>query len=205
MSTYDAFLGSRVAPGRIEFRHPKSEDAILDPKLVTPLLFGALIAFAIYRRVRRNIGRQPLSPLRLRSRMAMLGLAGALILVISLRDLQLFGGMVAGLAGGIALAWYGLKHTQFEVTPQGRFYTPHTYIGALVSALFLGRIAYRFVVLYSTAHAVAAADSNPFSAYQKSPLTLAIFGVLVGYYVAYYAGILARNRTLQAPSPDAAA
>src|SRR5215469_3241051 len=134
----------------------------------------------------------------------MFGLIGALILVTSLRDLQLFGAMAAGLAGGVALAWYGLKHTQFEVTPQGRFYTPHTYIGALVSALFLGRIAYRFIVLYSTAHAVAAADSNPFAVYQRSPLTLAIFGVLVGYYVAYYAGILARNRVLAVPSPDAA-
>ena len=170
----------------------------MDPKLITPILFGALIAFAIYRRVRRNIGRQPLNPGRLTARIGLFGVIGALVLFTSLRDVSLFGAMAAGLAGGIALAWFGLRHTQFEVTPQGRFYTPHTYIGAFVSALFLARIAYRFIVLYATPHAVAASNSDPFAAYQKSPLTLAVFGVLVGYYVAFYAGVLARNRTLAA-------
>jgi hypothetical protein len=170
----------------------------MDPKLVTPLLFGALIVFAIYRRVRRNIGRQPLSPARLGYRVGLFGLVGAIVLLTSLRDMNLFGAMVAGIAGGVVLAWFGLKHTQFEATPEGRFYTPHTYIGAFVSALFLGRVLYRYIVLYSTTHAIAQTDTNPFAAYQKSPLTLAIFGVLVGYYVAYYAGVLARNRTLAA-------
>jgi hypothetical protein len=177
------------------------ENMTLDPKLLMPLLFGALIAFAIYRRVRRNIGRQPLSPARLTARITIFGILGAMILLMSLRDANLFGAMLAGVVGGVALAWLGLKHTQFEVTPEGRFYTPHTYIGAFVSALFLGRIAYRFIVLYSTPHALAA-DSDPFAAYQKSPLTLAIFGVLIGYYVAYYAGILQRNKSLPAePEP----
>ena len=169
----------------------------MDPKLFMPMLFGAVLAFAIYRRIRRNIGRQALSPGRLTARIGIFSLIGALVLFAALRDLNLLGAMLAGLAGGVALAWFGLRHTQFEVTPEGRFYTPHTYIGAFVSALFLARIAYRFIVLYSTPHAVAAANADPFAAYQKSPLTLAVFGVLVGYYVAYYAGILQRNRTLQ--------
>ena len=171
----------------------------MDPKLITPIVFMALIAFAIYRRVRRNIGRQVLSPGRLTTRIAIFGILGALILVGSLRDMNLFGAMAAGILGGIVLAWFGLRHTQFEATALGRFYTPHTYIGVFVSALFLGRILYRYVVLYSTSTAIAQPDGNPFAAYQKSPLTLAIFGMLVGYYVAYYAGVLVRNRSLAAP------
>ena len=87
-----------------------------------------------------------------------------------------------------------------EAVGPDRFYTPHTYIGALVSALFLGRIAYRFIVLYSTSHAVAA-GSLPFSSYERSPLTLALFGVLVGYYVAYYTGVLRRGARLTVPVP----
>ena len=166
-----------------------------------PLLFGALIAFAIYRRVRRNIGRQLLSPLRLKWRIGLFGVIGVLVLVTSLRDPSLFGAMLAGCAGGLALGWFGLRHTQFEITPQGRWYTPHTYIGAFVSALFLGRVAYRFIVLYSTPHA-AAAGSDPFAAYQNSPLTLAIFGVLVGYYIFYYSGVLRRSRDLRLPPGD---
>jgi hypothetical protein len=173
----------------------------MDPKFLGPLLFAGLIAFAIYRRVRRNIGRQALNPLRLRARMMIFGVIGALILLMSLRDLELFGAMAAGVAGGVALGWFGLKHTQFEVTPQGRFYTPHTTIGVFVSALFLGRIAYRFIVVSSMAHAAAQADLGPLAAYQRSPLTLAIFGVLVGYYVAYYAGVLKHHRDLPEPAP----
>jgi len=172
----------------------------LDHKLAMPVLFGALIAFGVYRRVHRNIGRQPLGPARLTSRIGMFSVLGGMILLMSFRDMNLFGAMLAGIAGGAALGWIGLKHTQFEATPQGQFYTPHTYIGALVSALFLGRIAYRFIILYSTSHALAAADQNPFAAYQKSPLTLAIFGILVGYYVFYYAGVLGRGKDLQ-PAP----
>ena len=168
----------------------------MDPKLVTPILLTALIAFAIYRRIRRNIGRQRLSPARLIWRVAIFAIVGVMILVLSLHDPRLFGAMAAGVAGGVTLAWFGLRHTQFEVTPQGRFYTPHTWIGAFVSALFLGRIAYRYFILYSMPHAMAAANSDPFAAYQRSPLTLAIFGVLVGYYVAYYAGVLMRDRQL---------
>src|SRR5437660_387672 len=39
-----------------------------------------------------------------------------------------------------------------------------------------------------------------FAAYQKSPLTLAILGVVIGYYLLYYAGVLNRSRALQAPT-----
>jgi len=66
--------------------------------------------------------------------------------------------------------------------------------------LLLSRIAYRFLVVYPAAHAAAQADRNPFAAYQKSPLTLAILGVVIGYYLLYYAGVLNRSRALRAPT-----
>ena len=176
----------------------------MDPKLITPVLIVAFIAWAMYRRVRRTIGRQLVSPARMQWRIGMLSLIGGLFLFTSLRDMNLFGAMVAGLAAGAALAWFGLRHTKFETTPQGHFYTPHTYIGLAVSALLLGRIAYRFLAVYPAMHAAAQADANPFAAYQRSPLTLAIFGVLVGYYVAYYIGVLNKSRSLAtaAAKPD---
>jgi hypothetical protein len=177
----------------------------MDPKLLTPVLIAVFVAWAMYRRVRRTIGRQLVNPARMQWRIGILGVIGALILFASLRDMNLLGSMVAGLAGGAVLAWFGLRHTKFETTPQGHFYTPHMYIGLMVSALLLGRIAYRFLAVYPAMHAAAQADTSPFAAYQKSPLTLAIFGVLVGYYVAYYAGVLSKSRSLAiepAPSAD---
>jgi hypothetical protein len=166
----------------------------MDPKLITPMLTVAIIAFAIYRRVRRNIGRQRVQPMRMRTRIVLLGIVGALALAFSARNVELFGAMAAGIAGGVALAWLGLRHTKFETTEQGSFYTPHTYIGLFVSALLLGRIAYRFMIVYPAMQAAHQVDANPFAAYQKSPLTLAIFGIVVGYYIAYYVGVLKESR-----------
>ena len=175
----------------------------MDPKLITPVLVAVFVAWVLYRRVRRNIGRQKLSPARMQWRMGIFGVIGALLLFNALRDVNLLGAMIAGLGGGAALAWLGLRHTKFEHTPEGDFYTPHTYIGLFVSALLLGRILYRFVAVYPAMQAASHEDANPFAAYQKSPLTLAIFGVLVGYYIAYYAGVLIESRRLAAlPVPD---
>jgi hypothetical protein len=170
----------------------------MDPKLITPIFFAVFIAWVLYRRVRRNIGRQRVSPVRMQWRMGILGVVGALILFASLRDIILFGAMIAGIAGGVALGWFGLRYTKFETTAEGNFYTPHTYIGLLVSALLLGRILYRFIVVYPVMHAATQEDANPFAAYQKSPLTLAIFGIVIGYYLAYYAGVLIESRRLAA-------
>lgn len=168
----------------------------MDQKLIVPFLIGAFVLLAIYRRVRRNIGRQPVQPIRMRSRMIMLGVVGALIALGATRDINLIGALLGGVGAGAALAWFALKHTKFEKTVQGDFYTPHTYIGAAVSMLLFARIAYRLIVIYPSMHAAAQADQNPLAAFQRSPLTLAIFGVLIGYYVLYYAGVLRTSKSL---------
>lgn len=152
--------------------------------------------FAIYRRVRRNIGRQPVTAGRMQFRIVMLGIVSALIAFGASRDMSLLGALLAGVVAGAALGWFGLQHTKFETTPRGNFYTPHTYIGIFVSLLLLGRIAYRFLTIYPSMHAAAQADQDPFAAYQKSPLTLAIFGVVVGYYIFYYVGVLRTSKSL---------
>jgi hypothetical protein len=173
----------------------------MDPKLIGPLLMGAFVLFAIYRRVRRNIGRQPLQPARMRSRMVMLAVIGALFAFGAMRDVNLIGALVAGVAGGVLLGWIGLRQTKFEKTEQGDFYTPHTYIGVAVSLLLFARIAYRLIVVYPVMQAAAQADQSPFASFQRSPLTLAIFGVLIGYYVWYYAGVLRMSKTMPAAAP----
>jgi hypothetical protein len=172
----------------------------MDQKLIFPVLMGAFVLFILYRRVRRNIGRQAVSPTRMRFRMGTLSVVGVLFAFFAMRDISLIGGLLAGVAGGALLAWFGLKHTQFERTEGGVFYTPHTYIGLAVSALLIARLAYRFIILYPTMQAAAQNDQNGFEAYQRSPLTLAIFGVLIGYYVFYYAGVLSKAKALPPPT-----
>jgi hypothetical protein len=174
----------------------------MDPKLVMPFVMGALVLWAVYRRVRRNIGRQPVQPRRMQFRIGVLGVVGVLMAFAGLHGLDLLGALLAGVAGGAVLGWFGLRHTKFEATAQGNFYTPHTYIGLFVSALLLGRLAYRFLTIYPSMHAAATSNQNPFEAYQRSPLTLAIFGVVIGYYIFYYVGVLRMSRSVVASAPN---
>jgi hypothetical protein len=168
----------------------------MDPHLITPILFAALIAWGIYRRMRRTFGRQKVVASRLRVRIAIFAIIGAFFAAGTVHDMRTAGALVAGLACGAALATIGLRHTKFEVTPEGSFYTPHTYIGVAVAALFLGRLLYRLMYLPYIAHATAGAANQQFAAaYQQGPLTVGMFGALVGYYVLFYVGVLLRSRT----------
>jgi len=108
-------------------------------------------------------------------------------------NLEVLGGLAAGLTCGAVLGYVGLRHTRFEVTSAGRYYTPHTYMGLAVTALFVGRLIYRFLSVYDGT-VPAGAAARGFGAYQANPFTLAAFGVLVGYYVLYYLGVLQRTR-----------
>jgi hypothetical protein len=175
----------------------------MDPKLITPILITGLVLWAIVRRLRRTFGRQTVDAGRIWLRICLLALAGGLVIATSVtRSAAVLEALIAGLACGAALAYVGLRHTRFEVTPEGRFYTPHTYIGLAVTVLFLGRLAYRFLYLSSGANGMFAPDPNAAIAYQRSPLTVGIFAVLVGYYLSYYAGVLHRTRTGALPDPN---
>jgi hypothetical protein len=177
----------------------------MDPKLIAPILFAALLVWGIFRRVRRTFGRQPVQVGRIWLRIGMLTLLGGLLIATSVaRNAEALEALSGGLACGAALAYVGLRHTKFEVTPEGRFYTPHTYIGLAVTALFLGRLLYRFFYLSYGANAVTGADRNLAVAYQRNPLTLGIFAVLIGYYVLFYAGVLFRTRPAALPPSDGA-
>lgn len=175
----------------------------MDPKIITPILLAALVIWGIARRMRRTFGRQRVQAGRIGFRIAMLALVGGLV-VATTRNTQALEAVIAGIASGAALAYLGLRHTRFEVTPQGRFYTPHTYIGLALSALFLGRLVYRFAYLQDGGNAVVNANQNLALAYQKNPVTLGIFGVLVGYYALFYLGVLVRTRTAATAMADGA-
>jgi hypothetical protein len=173
----------------------------MDPKLITPILFAALVTWGILRRVRRSFGRQPVHVKRIWLRIGVLTLVGGLVLVTSAtRNAQTLAALVAGITCGTALAYVGLRHTRFEVTPEGRFYTPHTYIGLAVTALFVGRLLYRYLYLSSGVHATSGDEQNLAVAYQRSPLTLGIFAALVAYYLLFYAGVLAKTRAPALPA-----
>jgi len=186
-----------------------------DYSKIGPFLFAALFVFLIYRRFRRNFGQQRLRPIQMQIRIGVLIVVGGLLTVAALRSPAFLLAMLAGLAGGIGLAIWGASRTRFLKIANQLYYVPHTYTGVAVSLLFLGRIVYRFIQLYTNAQAVhpvaTGASSQAFlpASMLTSPLTLSLFFVLMGYYVCYYSIVLWKSkRTVpeqigsEAPLPD---
>ena len=166
----------------------------MDPRLVTPYIVAALVVWGVYRRMRRSFGRQRVRDWRMWLRIGILTVVAAIAAVSIAHDVDVLAALVAGIVGGAVLGYFGLKYTKFEITRDGRFYTPHSYFGLAVTALFLGRLVYRFLGVYNGVIPAAAAGHSLAATYQRSPLTLAIFGLLVGYYVLYYVGVLQRTK-----------
>lgn len=157
----------------------------------TTPVFGAalaLIGWRIYRRIRRNIGRQPLRPRRALLSITILGTMSAVLAFTSLEHSRLLFGLLGGLASGVLLGLLGLRLTRFETTAAGHFYIPNTPIGVAVSLLLVGRLIYRFMVLGD----VVAAPSHPPA--MHSPLTFFIFGLMAGYYIVYQTGLFIHSR-----------
>lgn len=173
-------------------------------------VFAALFVFLLYRRFRRLFGRQALEPARLKARVVVLAIVAGLFALRGLHSASIAGAVLGGGAIGAALAYFGIRLTRFDVTSTGVFYTPSGYIGIVLSALLLSRLAYRFVVLYPTFQAAKAETGDPFAMYQSSPLTVALLGIVIGYYMAYCVGLVIRGAELRgqvpliAQSPDAA-
>lgn len=168
----------------------------MNSHFIVPVLVTALVLWTLYRRVRRNFGRQTVNSRRLYGRAAILGVLGALLLSVLWRDPALVVTLLSGVACGAVLAYLGLRYTQFETTSEGRFYTPHAYIGLVILALFIGRLIFRILVLYAHPGRGVPTGSDSLAVYRQNPLTLALFGLLIGYYVLYNLGVLRRAREL---------
>jgi hypothetical protein len=160
-------------------------NAQLVPALVIPF-----IAWRIYLRARRSIGRQPFQANRLKVRIGVFSLVSLLIGVAAFAHLPSFEALAGGLVLGALLSLLGLRLTKFENTAEGKFYTPNTALGVALLVLFVGRIAYRLFVIFGD----PMIGDAPAPLMFQSPLTMLIFGLTAGYYIAYNAGVLVRAK-----------
>jgi hypothetical protein len=161
-----------------------------------PILFGGLIAWSVYRRIRRNIGKQELRPRRITFSIIILTVHTVLLVSTSLQFPRLLLGIGGGLLLGALMGQFGLRFTQFETTDKGSIYTPDTRIGVALSLLFIGRLLYRFWAIRT----ISAASNGPPPF--KSPLTFFIFGLIAGYYIVYYIGLFIHARAQKDSEAD---
>jgi hypothetical protein len=148
-------------------------------------LLAALLIFIVYRRFRRSFGQQPLLPLRMQMRILLLLIVGCLLLPAAMRSTSFLLAILAGVAAGVALAFWGAAHTRIVRDGDRQYYVPHTYTGVAVSLLFIGRLGYRLVQVYGS-------PDQGFTAATmlRSPMTIGLYFVLMGYYVCYYSVVL---------------
>jgi len=145
-----------------------------------------LLAWRIHARFKRMVGTQRLSRIRPWITLTIFPTLAALLALAARSDPQRLWLLAAGLAAGAALGVFGLHKTRFEPTQQGLFYTPNAHLGIALSLLFIGRIVYRLVEVF----VLAPHSPHGFDDFARSSLTLCVFGLLAGYYIAYAVGLL---------------
>ena len=142
-----------------------------------------LVMWRIYKRVHRLMVRQQSKTWR--------HWIGALLLPVLLLAFAVtligkplaLAALAGGVAGGVALGMLALRRSRFHSVDGLYYYTPDTYIGLLISMLFIGRLAYRAYEFYE--HGLQQAP-----AFGSSPLTLCLMGLVGGFYASYAIGLL---------------
>ena len=156
------------------------------PATIVLLVLLPLLAWRVYSRIRRVVGRQKFSRVRARSTLTIFPVLIALLAYASHAHVAALVGLAAGLAVGSGLGVYGLRLTRFEPTPEGLFYTPSAHLGIALSLLLVARILYRLVEIFP----IDTTASPAATSLALSPLTLVVVGLLAGYYMAYAIGLL---------------
>jgi hypothetical protein len=149
------------------------------------------LAWEVYRRYRRIVGRQLLRRGRVTIGLVIFILVALFLLVRCMSMPRMLAGLCGGLALGGLLALVGLRLTKFDIGgDRPSYYTPNTYIGEASTLLLVGRLLYRMGAVYFADGAIAEAAPS----LMQILVTMGLAGLTVGYYIAYNSGVLIRSR-----------
>ena len=162
------------------------------PSSLIFLILVPLIAWRIAVRVRRLIGRQRSKPIRHWLAAILFPLLISLLAIMVLATPIALTALAVGVAGGIALAWWGLRLTKFEKKSEGYFYTPNAHIGIALSIMLVVRLGYRFFQMATLSGVDSLHATQEFG---RSPLTMIVIGTLAAYYAVYAMGVLRWRRS----------
>jgi hypothetical protein len=153
------------------------------------VLILCLIAFGVYRRVRRTVGWQVFRPRSLTIRSVILCVVGVLFLAIGgLHPVSLVSDIV-GILLGVALAYVGANLTRYEHRGGRLNYLPNPWLGAIVTVLFLGRLVYRMYPLFTggtdALQNASGNGANPWTGMSGSSWAAGFMMIMFAYYVTY--------------------
>ena len=133
------------------------------------LVMAPLIVWRFYSRYRKLVGKQRVRPVRLWMSVILFPLLFVMIGAVSSSNTNALMCLVAGGIAGVALSFLGLRLTRFDVQDDGLHYTPNAYIGMALMMVLVGRLAYRYALMWGGA---TQAGTNPAQSLTNSPLTL---------------------------------
>ncbi|MFL6672181.1 MAG: hypothetical protein ACJ8LG_02680 [Massilia sp.] len=99
--------------------------------------------------------------------------------------------LAGGTLIGIALGNFGLRHTRFEETEQGYFFTPNERLGIAMAMVLVARVLNIGVDIY-----INQGSNRPTPGFTDSPLSMLCVGLTCGYFGTYSAGLLRWRRRL---------
>jgi hypothetical protein len=169
---------------------------------LVPALVLPLVAWRIYSRYRKLVGLQRPSTGRQWLSIILFPLVLALMLWGASQGAGFEMALAATLAGavvGLGLAHWGLKLTHYGRDDTGLFYQPNRYMGMALMALFLGRLAYRFLQVAMAGGNAQAWGSGQHDSFQ--PSTMLVIGIIFAYYPYYSAGILRWTKAQDKQAP----
>lgn len=180
------------------------EEVIDMEHIGSTLLIVALIVFVMYRRVKRTIGFQKLARTRLIFRTVMFGLLGCVLLYMGLLHPINFIADAVGLAAGLVLGYYAIKHIRFEKREDIWYYRTHLWVEVTIIVLLIGRIVFKLLSVYylPNGSGLQASAATSMDTFTRDPLTVGIFFVLISFYIRYFTYLLRKHKEFDAPQSN---
>ena len=162
------------------------------------LFLVPLLVWRIYSRLKKLVARQKSQLWR--HRLVAFGVPALIVFLATTTKFEILplSSLGAGVLAGGWLGVLGIKLSRFEQVGKDYYFTQHRYLGLAITMLFIARLLYRGMEIYLNTRLDVPVPPPPFG---QSPLTMAAYGMVTGYYSAYAWGLLRwrqRNKPLEA-------
>ncbi|MFB7141458.1 hypothetical protein ACFCYN_17540 [Gottfriedia sp. NPDC056225] len=157
-----------------------------------------LLAYRIFKRVRRSIGWQQLNKNRMRRSIVIFLIIGALVLLQSGLKPIIITSDIVGILIGIGLAYFASIKTNFEMRNGSWFYNTNIWISGTVTLLFFGRLIYRIYDIYSIEKLHGATNDVLTNRLQSmaSGWSAGLMLIMFAYYIVFNLFMMKKEKNL---------
>ena len=167
--------------------------------LLVPIAFIALMPLMLIQRYRAGKARRQARPWVVTLNLAVMAFSAVFFLVSAAFSTiwvpQSFTGAAYGMGAGLLLGAIGLAMTRWESDVRALHYTPNRWLVLFVTLIVSARVVYG--LLRSLAMAQAGMSGTALVTAFGLPQSLAAGAAVIGYYLAYNAGLRWRIRRWQ--------